>query len=297
MNDCKNVPKPISSGKWKNCFPSTFKEIKYNKSNYCTFVFIIDLIEKKTGKKLSDNEIRNVLHKEYIKYFQDYHAQIIDNLIFEGKHKLGNYVKNPQVGEKIDELFLNLIYNTNYFLTTFDLWILVQKFQIPTIFISTSVKSLVKYNSDFFFIGYGNEDDDFAFIVVPGIDPVVVHGIDKTQSIILPAFKIIQTNSSDVFISLDKLLDCEYKNKFIESCKNKITVEYFLRNFSKKKRIEISEASDDDEPVKKTKKTTAKQRLTEGSIAIPEEPVLTKEKTKKNKKEATKGKTKKVKSK
>ena len=299
MNECKNDPKPISSGKWKICFPSSFKEIKYNKSNYCTFVFIIDLIEKKTGKKLSDNEIRNVLHKEYIKYFQDYHAQIIDNLIFEGKHKLGNYVKNPQVGEKIDELFLNLIYNTKYFLTTFDLWILVQKFQIPTIFISTSIKSLVKYNSDFFFVGYGNEDDNFAFIVVPGIDPVVVHGIDKNQSIILPSFKIIQTNSSDVFISFDKLLDCEYKNKFIESFKNKITIEYFLRNFSKKIRIETSEPSDDDEPVKKTKKATAKQSLIEGSIAIPEnkEPVITKEKTKKNKKEATKGKTKKVKSK
>ena len=302
MNECKNEPKPISSGKWKSCFPSSFKEIKYNKSTYCTFVFIIDLIEKKTGEKLSDNEIRNVLHKEYIKYFEDYHAQIIDNLIFEGKHKLGNYVKNPQVGEKIDELFLNLIYNTKYFLTTFDLWILVQKFQIPTIFISTSIKSLVKYNSDFFFIGYGNEDDDFAFIVVPGIDPVVVHGIDNAQPIILPAFKIIETNSSDIFISLDKLLDCDYKNKFIESFKNKNNIENFLRNFSKKIRIETSENSehsDDDEQVKKPKKATAKQSLVEGSIAIPEnkEPVITKEKTKKNKKDATKGKTKKVKSK
>ena len=195
-----------------------------------------------------------------------------------------------------------MIYNTNYFLTTFDLWILVQKFQIPTMFISTSIKSLVKYNSDFFFLGYGNENDDFAFIVVPGIDPVVVHGIDKNQSIILPAFKIIQTNSSDVFISLDKLLDCEYKNKFIESFKNKITIEYFLRNFSKKVRIETSEPSDDDEPVKKTKKATAKQSLIEGSIAVEDkEHVITKGKTKKIKKDATKdankGKTKKVKSK
>jgi hypothetical protein len=36
----------IKSSIWKKCFPENYTEIEYNKTNACTFNFIIDLIEK-----------------------------------------------------------------------------------------------------------------------------------------------------------------------------------------------------------------------------------------------------------
>ena len=56
--------------------------------------------------------------------------KIVDILIIEGKKTLGDQVL-------IDTLsFSNFIYTDNYFLTTLDLWLLVNKYKIPSIFVS-----------------------------------------------------------------------------------------------------------------------------------------------------------------
>ena len=57
---------PIVSAIWKKCFPKNYTEIEYSKSNYCTIIFIIDLIERKTGEKYTVNQIKNELYNEYI---------------------------------------------------------------------------------------------------------------------------------------------------------------------------------------------------------------------------------------
>jgi hypothetical protein len=284
---CEITKKPIGSGEWKKCFPNNFKEIRYGKSNYCTFVFIIDLIERKIAKKLLINDIKKVLHEEYVKYLEDYDNQIIDILILEGKKKLGDQVKSGILP------FVDFITTDNYFLTTFDIWLLVQKFEIPTIFISTT-KLLETHNKEHFFIGYGSENDDFAFIVIPGISQENI-----------PALKLIETDKNDVFISLDKLLGCDYKNKIIDTLKNKTDIYEFLREFnpkkSSKKKIIIEENSENEneEPVKKPKKQPKKQLIIESSSSISsnndssEEIKITKKKTKKTKLVGIKPKTKK----
>ena len=288
-NECKTTKKKIGSGKWNKCFPESFKEIQYgtkdNKSNYCTFIFIIELIERKIAKKLSVNDVKKVLHEEYIKYFEDFGNQIIDILILEGKKKLGDQVKSGILP------FVDFITTDNYFLTTFDLWLLIKKFEIPTIFISTT-KLLETNNKDHFFIGYGKENDDFVFIVVPGVSPENI-----------PAFKLIETNSNDVFISLDKLIDCEYKSEIIESLKNEnlISIDEFLRefnpkNFGKKKLIvEEDSENENEEPVKKTKKQPKKSLIIESSSSVSSEEFVInkKKKTKKTKLVGIKPKTKK----
>jgi len=54
IKECTKIEnEEIVSNIWRNCFPKDFKEIQYSKFNYCTYIFIIDLIERKTGKKLS----------------------------------------------------------------------------------------------------------------------------------------------------------------------------------------------------------------------------------------------------
>lgn len=286
-NECKITKKKIGSGKWNKCFPENFKEIQYgtkdNKSNYCTFMFIIELIERKLAKKMSVNDIKKILHEEYVNYLDEFDNQIIDILIIEGKKKLGDQVKSGILE------FVDFITTDNYFLTTFDLLLLIQKLKIPTIFISTT-KLLETNNKSHYFIGYGKENDDFAFVVVPGISAENV-----------PVFKLIETNTNEVFISLDKLIDCEYKTEIIESLKTEtIIVSEFLREFNPKKLgkkkliVEEDSENEDEEPVKKTKKQPKKALIIESSSSVsPEEFVIKKGKTKKTKLVGIKPKTKK----
>jgi hypothetical protein len=285
---CPTLKKKIGSGKWNKCFPDAFKEIQYgtkgNKSNYCTFIFIIDLIERKIAKKLVVNDIKKILYEEYSKYLVKFGSQIIDILITEGKQNFGRQVKGDNLS------FIDFITTNNYFLTAFDLWLLVQKFEIPTIFISTT-KLLETNNKEHFFIGYGNENDDFAFVVVPGVSPENV-----------PSFKLIEADNNDVFISLNKLLKCEYKIKIEEAFKNKIVVEVFLREFNpknlEKKKLKIEDSSQDeeeDEAVKPKAKKAKKPLIIESSSPVSSEEAVTKKKgkTKKTKLVGIKPKTKK----
>ena len=276
-NECQTLKKKISSGKWNKCFPDVFKEIQYgtkdNKSNYCTFMFIIELIERKIARKFSVNEIKKILYEEYSKYLLGFGSQIVDILILEGKQNFGRQVKGDDLS------FIDFITTNNYFLTVLDLWLLVQKFEIPTIFISTT-KLLETNNKEHFFIGYGNENDDFAFIVVPGISPENV-----------PLFKLIEADNNDVFISLNKLLGCEYKTKIEDAFRNKIVIDVFLKEFNpknlekKKLKIEDSQNEEEDEAVK-PKIKAKKLLIIESSSPVSSEEIVIekKEKTKKTKK-------------
>ena len=89
--------------------------------------------------------------------------KIIDILIHEGKQTLGDQVKSGALS------FLNFIFTDSYFLTTLDLWLLVDKYEIPSIFISSKVipETRFKYKE---FVCYKNVIDDidknkFVFII------------------------------------------------------------------------------------------------------------------------------------
>jgi hypothetical protein len=210
----KAVKKHITSGVWKDCFPENYGEIEYSKNTMCTYTLIIDLIERKTSKTLSVNQIKNELFNEYKKYLGDYFNKLVDILILEGKKTLGDQVHAEILS------FANLIYTDNYFLTPFDLWLLVTKYQIPTIFISQTYILQTKYEKQEF-IAYKDENDKYAFIVIPGLRPENI-----------PGYKLIQTNEGEVFISLDKLND-----NCVERIRNDIaqtsSVENYLKNFTK----------------------------------------------------------------
>jgi len=188
--------------------------------------------------------------------------------------------------------FIDFITTDNYFLTTFDLWLLVQRYKIPTIFISTT-KLLETNNKEIFFIGYGEENDDFTFIILPGIS-------NENK----PAFKVIETDNNDIYIPLNKLLDCDHKNEINDAIKNKISIEEFLRDFNPrnlgKKKLRIVDSSEDEEePVKKPKKQPKKKLIVESTSSVSENNnsspgiVIKKKKTKKTKLVGIKPKTKK----
>ena len=213
----KIVKTHITSSIWKDCFPINFKETEYGKYISCTFDIIIDLIEKQTSTKLTMNQIKNELFIEYKQYLLNYGDKIVDILILEGKKTLGDQVRNELLS------FANFLFADNYFLTPLDLWLLVTKYKIPTIFICQRWILQTKYEKHEF-VAYGDKDDKFAFILVPGFSPEKI-----------PSYKLIQSNDGDSFISINNL-NGECLDRIYNTFNEPITIENYLKHFTKPKK-------------------------------------------------------------
>jgi hypothetical protein len=155
-----------------------------------------------------------VLFEEYKKYLDKYIEKIVDILILEGKKTLGDQVSGGIIS------FSNLIYTDNYFFTTFDLWLLVTKYEIPTVFISPHYILQTKYSKRTF-IAYGERNDQFAFIIIPGFTAEKI-----------PTFKLITSSEKEAFISIDKLSG-ECLDNIQEALNNKESIESYLEKFTK----------------------------------------------------------------
>ncbi len=242
VNDCeKTVNKYIKSSIWKKCFPNNYSEVEYSSNNSCTFNFIIDLIERKTNKKPTINEIKNVLVEEYSVYLEKFEEKITNILILEGKKTLGDQVKSGLLD------FSTFIYSNDYFLTTLDLWMLVNKYKLPVVFISQTLIMLTKtkdkssfiYKNEF--LGYGNPSDSFAFIIIPGLR--------KSR---VPNLKYVQSPIGEAFIPLNKL-ENDGRERITNAINNQITIEQFLETFimpSKteyEKKLSVLDSDSEDE--------------------------------------------------
>jgi hypothetical protein len=232
----------ITSSVWKGCFPANYTEVEYSKFNYCTFTFIIDLIEKRTGTVLTINQVKNELFDEYRTYLGEFQDKIVDILILEGKKTLGDQVHAATLS------FQSFLYTDNYFLTALDLWLLVSKYKIPTIFISQKWILQTKYEKHEF-VGYGDVGDKFTFIVIPAFRPEIV-----------PGYKLIQTNTGDTEISLDKLTE-NCVERIRTAVNTKVSVAAYLKSFKRppttvyKKKIPfaIEAEQPENKPARKTK--------------------------------------------
>ena len=249
----------ITSTFWKKGFPESFKEVVYGKSSYCTFIVMCDLIEKKTGTNLTVNQLKNILFEEYKKYLDRFYQQIIDILIFEGKKTLGDQVKAETLS------FSSFIYTDSYFITPFDMWLLVQKYKIPTIFISQTPIKILTSGKHRSFLAYGNaeKNEKFVFIVVPGLRPQNV-----------PNFKLIESNKQDVFISLDHVTG-ECLENINSALDNEVSIEKFLSSFKRpvtRQQINRPDSDSDDEVVviKKPVKKIVRKIVVEESPLIEE---------------------------
>ena len=257
----------ITSNYWKKCFPSSFVELVYedkNKKeniNYTGFYLLSDLIKSKTSTVLTIGQVRLELLQEYLKYLNKYESQIIDILISEGKKTLGDQVKAKTMD------FTHFLYNEDYYITNLDAWLLLEKYKIPSIFIS--IKPILQSNNDDkIFVAYGEKTDELCFIVTSLI---------KTD--IAPKYKLIQNSEDSILFSL-KIIEDQCLDSITNAFENKITLEEFLQTFSKdntlkkkvaKKRKDtiILQKEDDDpiveievnlEDVKKDKARTKKQQ-------------------------------------
>ena len=196
----------ISSMLWRNCFPSNYSEMDYTGNNYCTFYLIIDIIEKYTGKTYTVEEIKYELIDEYMKLCENYKnngkvLKIVNILTEEGQidaHQIQEGTLN----------FKQMILNDGYYLVNFDLWILLSKFEIPSIFISSKEIPETRYNKHEFACYTVSDVKEYVFIVTPALY--------KRADLKTPEYKLIVNEDKQFVISLDSLKTS--KGKIIINC-------------------------------------------------------------------------------
>jgi hypothetical protein len=253
VTNAKNI-----RGFWKDTFPKNFNEYVYDKTKNCTFYLIIDIVKKVKNIDITENEVRKQLYNAYLKYLSDYEEKIISILIDEGKKTLGDQVK-----AKILK-FQNFIYSDNYFLTNFDLWLLLNIYKIPSFFISGAHipynKIVKKEPKRDVFLCYGEPNDKFIFIVIPASSPEKI-----------PKYKLISDEDIIVF-SLDELNEGVGLNDLNHALDEKVIIDDFLNEFTKK-------VNPSNKAVKRKAKLVLKGDETQKHV------IIIKKKTKKNKKQ------------
>jgi hypothetical protein len=219
---CEIKEQNISSLHLKSYFPKTYSEIVYSNSANCTFKLIMDLIN--TPKTIL--ELKRELLIEYRKY-NNYNKKVIDILINEGKEQQGKMILNKELK------FEDYLMSENYYLTVFDLWLLIKKYNLNVIFISHS-KLLTKMHytqlKDNKFIANGNREDKFIHIVVP----TFIKNKIPSYSVIIDNEKI---NKIPLIPDMYYLLNDDIKKDVIEYLQNYI--KYTIKKIHKKTSIAL----------------------------------------------------------
>jgi hypothetical protein len=200
--DCfRSDPMPIKSTIWKPCFPSNYNEVTYTGSNFCALYLIIDLIKEFNGIDITMEDIKDVLIDEYRLLTDNYKNKNKINTIINILREEGQFDANQLQDGSIN--FEQLILQEGFGAVNFDMWILLVKYKIPSIFISSKEIPETRFNKNEF-VCYMNEkhEDKFAFIVTPAM-----YRRSKLKN---PEYKLIVNDKQQVNISLKtlKYSDC-----------------------------------------------------------------------------------------
>jgi hypothetical protein len=211
-------PEKITSVVWKKNFPTKYSEILYGGNNTCAFYLIIDIIERVKGIQTSIEEVKRVLISEYMRLCDNYRDKNrLENIINILKEE--TQVDAPQLEEGGLLTFEKMINQKQYYMVNFDLWILLSKYEIPSIIISSKEIPETRYNKNVFtmFTPQNNRDTKYVFILAPALY--------KRDTIKIPEYKFIMNEAKQIEISLDSLKEEEIVKESIE---NYYTVEEYI---------------------------------------------------------------------
>lgn len=204
----------ISSVYWRKCFPETYGEIVYGKQNICGFQMLIDIVNNVIGKQVTINDIKRDILLGYAKYFNKFEDKLVDILIKEGKKTLGNQLKTKSAS------FENFVYISDYFVTNFDIWIILEKYKINCFFISSFNLLETQFNQKYFALKNNDEErKSYIFIICPG---------KRDENV--PQYKLIQPPDKNLSIPLF-MVNEEYSDLLTNSINESMTVEKYLTEY------------------------------------------------------------------
>jgi hypothetical protein len=223
IKDCNiSEPEKITNKYWKLCFPNNYKEIIYKDSKNCGLYLIIDLVKAFTNKTLTINTMKEDLIDEYRRLITENESQAKASINLARRDKILDIIKcEGQVDS--NKLLTNveeMIMPEKFTPVSFDLWILLNKYEIPSFFISDY--HLLETNRELNrFVCYQSKDNNYAFIVVPSM---------RQGKKILPEYKLIINETANAQINISDLPQTPCLNKFKNAIKAYYTIEYFIDN-------------------------------------------------------------------
>jgi len=241
---CEPDKTNISSKIWKDKFPSGFKEQHYGKEN-CGFLLITDIIKNATKKNLTTNDIKRELIEEYSKYFVNYAAQILDILILEGKKTQGIRVKNSTLS------FPHFIYSDDYFVTNLDIWLMMNRYKVPSIIIAS--KPIILTNREKTnLVLYGAPENKFIFIYAPAL---------RAEN--MPKYSFIISPNGNNEHLLSTIINEDSREELRKSIISGFTLDEMFKNFKKNTGSSSKNMDEQDKP-KKTQKLAIMDESDEG---------------------------------
>ena len=233
--DCfPSDPAPLRSDEWSACFPKTYREIAYaGKSKFCALYLIIDLIKEFKEIVLTIEEIKDALIDEYKLLTDSYKdvkkiATIINILREEGQFD-ANQLQDKTMN------FEQMILHEGFGAVSFDMWILLVKYEIPSIFISSKVIPETRFkNKEFVCYLDDKHDGRFAFIVIPAMY--------KRQEMKNPEYKLIVDEHKQIKISLRALKQGECLQNIDEAVNRVYSVKNYIDEIFEKRNTTVHPA-------------------------------------------------------
>jgi hypothetical protein len=195
---------------WSSCFPK-YKKLLYTENKQCTFYLVIDILQKVKNIALTLEDVKNALIEEYNKYpsFEE-KTKIVDILIEEFQ----------QDAKLIKEGTLDLeglIIQDEFYMVNFDLWLLLTKYEIPSIFISSKPIAETRYNKKEFVCYQTPNSNEYVFIIAPSL-----------RNVEYPKYKLVSDMNNNILISIDNIKDGACKENILEAIKHYITIENYI---------------------------------------------------------------------
>jgi hypothetical protein len=199
-------------------FPEDYKEVTYSGSHDTGLYLIIYLLEKFKGKKISIKKIKELLVSEYERYTDDMENDLRTKNLISALNEEGQIDTNQLQDKTMD--FRELIMNEGFIPTNLDLWILLKRLQIPSLFISIKFIAETRFNKKEFITYYTNEINNMAVIIIPA-------SFQRKRGI-YPIYKLILNDSNNEKINVDIIKSSE---ELYEALQKRITIEDYLDKF------------------------------------------------------------------
>ena len=230
-NCFQSDPVKITSIFWKKCFPSKYNEVTYAGSNFCALYLIIDVVNEIKRITLTMEQIKEDLMNEYMRLTDNYSNRSKINTIINILREEGQYDANQLLDGTLN--FEQMILHEGFYAVNFDLWILLVKYKIPSIFISSKPIPETRFNRTGFVCYMDdetshshshskkrNEDQKFVFIFTPAMY--------RRKQLKNPEYKLIMNDDSKIDISLDELTNEDCLRNITQSIKIYHSVEEYI---------------------------------------------------------------------
>ena len=218
-----SAPKPITNSTyWKKCFPSSFNEIEYSNCPACPLQLIVDLVKAFKNEDITIAQVKDKLKTEYIKItgkFKDRNkiARLLTILRDENQPLIRDININRE-----DMTFEKMIDLDDFNTVNFDLWLLLNRYEIPSIMIS---KNDFRQTNNNVMVCWRPENSSlYAIILVPIMNIKAANEFNQ--------YKLI-TNDTDPKINIAELRDPtrECINKINTAIQQYVTIDYYFDNY------------------------------------------------------------------